>query len=456
MLIVRMRQAQVAMAHGRLDEAYRLVQSDSLRTHRRGQTLTTDLVKKFLERGQAHLSSGRPAQALLDCEKAQSLGGNRDDVLALRGEIEQAIVEKDRDRRATAQASLIENASQLVDSALARQDLDRATAELIRARGNGCTDHRLRELDGNIRTTLRQQVEALLVEGRIDQAQPLAERLSRLDPEGLATQQLRRTIERINAAWAAINHGQFHEAKEILHRVTKQLPQADWIEELLQHVSAADEALAAIRTSPLGFLTVDDAKKETSPRNSPQLSRPVLGPVSSPPKKMLPSKFILQIDGAGSYQIIRKSLVTLGPISSSHAADIALVTDPSTSPVTIERIEDDYFLRTTGASSKLLASGDRISLSPRCTLTFTLPNPSSTTATLELVAGRFPRADVRKVILMDRDLIIGASGAAHIRAEHLNNLMVIQATDERLICNGQAIDLGVPTNVDGISLIATA
>jgi hypothetical protein len=85
-----------------------------------------------------------------------------------------------------------------------------------------------------------------------------------------------------------------------------------------------------------------------------------------------------------------------------------------------------------------------------------MPNPSSTTATLELVAGRFPRADIRRVILLDQDLIIGPHSTAHIRADHLTESVVIRATDERLICNGQPIALGLPTRIDGISMIATA
>jgi hypothetical protein len=446
-----MRQAEVAMSDGRLDEAYRLVQSDSLRTHRRGQALINELVKKFVERGKSHLKNDRAVQALADCEKAQTLGGNREDVLALRSEIEAAIVFNDRARRASAQAGLIETAAQLVDSALGRQDLDRATAELIRARGNGCTDHRLRELDGNVRTTLREQIEKSLIEGRLDQAQSFSDRLCRLDPDGFQAQQLRRTIEQLTAAWAAIENAQFHEAKEILARVTKQLPQAIWISQTLEHVTAAEESLAALRVGPLGFLTVSDEKNQ--PALGPTSSRPVPGPV--PGGSALPTKFLLQVDGAGSYLILRKSHITLGPISSSRAADVALVAEPSAAHISIERLEDDYFLRT-GNSSKLLASGDRICLSPRCTLTFAMPNPSSTTATLELVAGRFPRADIRRVILLDQDLIIGPHSTAHIRADHLTESVVIRATDERLICNGQPIALGLPTRIDGISMIATA
>jgi tetratricopeptide (TPR) repeat protein len=444
-----MRQAEVAMQGGQLDEAYRLVQSDSLRTHRRGQALISQLVKKFLERSKSHLTADRAAQALIDCEKAQTLGGNREDVLKLRSDIEAAIVFNDRARRATAQAGMIENAAQLVDSALGRRDLDRATAELIRVRGN--MDHRLRELDGNVRTELREQIEKSLEGGRLDQAQSLCDRLRRLDPDSLQSQQLRRSIEQLTAAWAAIENAQFHEAKEILARVTKQLPQAVWISETLEHVKTAENSLAALRVGPLGFLNMSDEKHQ--PATPSPMSRPVPGPVGS--GSPLPDKFLLQIDGAGSYLILRKSHVTLGPISSSRSADVALVAEPSAANISIERLEDDYFLRAAN-SSKLLASGDRISLSPRCTLTFTLPNPSSTTATLELVAGRFPRADIRRVILLDQDLIIGPSGASHIRADHLTESVVMQATEERLICNGQSITLAVPTRINGISMIATA
>jgi tetratricopeptide (TPR) repeat protein len=443
-LIVRMRQAEVALADGRLEEAYRLIQSDSLRSHRRGQLLINQLAEKFLQRGQAHLAANRSTQALADCEKAQALAGNRENVLALRSQIEQAVISADRVRRNSARAGMIENAAQLVDSALAREDLDRATAELIRARANGCNDHQLRNLDGNVRKMLTGEIQTALRDGRLDRAQPLMSRLSRLDPDGVETLSLDRMIEQICSAWSLASQNRPREAHEILCRVAAQLPDAKWIKDAINHLATAEESLQAVRIGPLGLLNVDHRNQKTS--------LPPVSP-SDPITKPLPQNFVLQIDGAGSYLVLRKSLVTIGPISSSQRCDVALIAEPSSQIISIERIEDDYFLR--GTSSKLLNSGDRISLSPRCTMSFTLPNASSTTAALDLVAGRFPRADLRRVVLLDRDLIIGPGASSNVRADHLQKLFVMQLSGERLICDGRAIEPGVPTKINDLSFVIT-
>lgn len=459
MLLLQIRQAEVAVADGRLDEAYQLVQSPSLRSHRRGQALVTELVHKLVSRGLAHLQGSRPVQALADCEKAQQLGGNLDEVLSLRGRIEQSVVEADRARRQQDHAGMLASAAALVDSALGRDDLDRAVAELVRARANGCNDRRLRELDGTVRSTLREQIESALEAGRLDQVSSLMDRLERLDPEGMNTQRLARIVEQAHSAWSAIDSGRVHEAREILTRLSAQCIGAKWIKEALQHVSAAEQSLQQVRTGPLGLLAMDkpvfrhdSPTVVPRPREAANSPLPVaaLGRDARVTDGTLPAKFIIQVDGAGSYMVFTKPRVTIGPISSSQMPDVALMAEPGAAVVTVERIEDDYF-----AAGKLLSSGDRVSVSPRCRLQFSLPNPSSTTATMDLVSGRFPRADLRRVILLDRDLIIGPGASSHIRADQLSQPVVLQLREGRLWHRSQAVHFGAATSVAGASFVVT-
>ncbi|WP_428939833.1 hypothetical protein [Fontivita pretiosa] len=455
MLFLTIRQAEVALADGRLDEAYQLVQSDRLRAHRRGQTLVTRLIHKLLERGRAHLSAGRAAQALIDCEKAQLLGGNLDEVVALRSQIEQTLLTADRARRVEARAGAVETAAQLVDSALGRQDLDRAVAELIRAHGNGCTDHRIRELDASVRNTLRSQIEDALNEGRLDQVGPLIERLARLDPNGLTTRQLRRTLEQAEDAWRAVLDGKIDDARDALSRIKVQWPQAKWIAEALSHLAAVEESLAAVRGGPLGLLDMDDEQPTRAAGPTPAPPRILHGPHARETGDQLPSKFIIQVDGAGSFLVLTTPRVTIGPISSSQRPDVGLLADASAAIVTIERVEDDYFERIAGQPTRLLASGDRVTLSPRCRLQFQLPNPSSTTAVLDLTAGRFPRADVRRIILLDRDLVIGPGASSHIRADGLSEPVVLHVRDGRLWRRSEPVSIGTATSMGGANFVIT-
>jgi hypothetical protein len=121
---------------------------------------------------------------------------------------------------------------------------------------------------------------------------------------------------------------------------------------------------------------------------------------------------------------------------------IGLMADPNLPVAAIERSEEDYFVRSsspisvngTGTTDKLLADGDRIALSARCVMKFNVPNPASTTATLSLTSGRLGRGDVRRVILMDRDILVGPSAGDHIVAESLNETIALFVQNGRLLC----------------------
>jgi hypothetical protein len=145
--------------------------------------------------------------------------------------------------------------------------------------------------------------------------------------------------------------------------------------------------------------------------------------------------------------------------------------------VTIERTEGDYFLRcgsgvevnekmTTGT---LLADGDKIALSPRCRLRFRLPSAASGSAVLELSTARLPQADVRRVILLDREMIMGPDPAAHVRADHLPARAVLHVRDGRLLCRtdeqltidrrpadpAEGIPLDTPVRVGPLGLVVS-
>jgi len=152
------------------------------------------------------------------------------------------------------------------------------------------------------------------------------------------------------------------------------------------------------------------------------------------------------MDGIGSFIVLRDGRVTVGPVSSSSRPMVGLMADPNLPVATIERSEEDYFIRSsspvtvngTATTDKLLADGDRIALSPRCVLRFNIPNPASTTATLSLSSGRLGRGDVRRIILMDRDILVGPTAGDHIVAESLDETMALFVQNGRLVCKTKA------------------
>jgi len=115
----------------------------------------------------------------------------------------------------------------------------------------------------------------------------------------------------------------------------------------------------------------------------------------------------------------------------------------------------------------MLRDGDRIALSPRCVIRFHLPNPASTTALLTISGGRLPRPDVREVVLMDRDILVGPYANNHIRTEQLKDVVALFAQNGRLLCrtkdsilvDGRSFDpsvglaVGKPIEIGRLSMV---
>jgi len=74
--ILRIKQAEAALANGWLDEACGLLADADLRSRRQGQELLGGLIERLIARGNEHLAAGRMPQALADCRQASELGGN--------------------------------------------------------------------------------------------------------------------------------------------------------------------------------------------------------------------------------------------------------------------------------------------------------------------------------------------------------------------------------------------
>ena len=98
-------------------------------------------------------------------------------------------------------------------------------------------------------------------------------------------------------------------------------------------------------------------------------------------------------------------------------------------------------------TAALLAGGDAISIGPRCRLVFRRPSAASGTAILDLTAARLARGDVRQVILMDREILIGPGAAAHVRCDTLAQAAVLQRRGGRwfLRCSDAVQVDGRPT-----------
>jgi hypothetical protein len=525
-LIVRIRQAETAVQDGRLDEAYELAHAPDLRGHRRGQDLLSRLVLAFVRRGQEHLAGQRWQQALADAQKAFQLGGNRPEVSQLQAAVTDALGNRRhseqrkidavaearryvRDgqltlaegllgetgydgtdaaalrREVAARRGNLEPALDLARSALDRQDWDAAIRAVLDAKRLHASNAQVADMSTRISQATLQEIRASIDTGRIDRAWVLIDRLMPLTGRTVDLQELDRVVGQCLVAADRIARGQPHQTEQTLRQLAVLMPKAAWLQDAIAAARQATESLEHLRTGPLGLimsLSQDSPERSDPPAPDQDLDVTrrieVSGSAQPPAGQGSSERFLLQVDGIGSYLVVRKPRVTIGPAGSSHACDVSLMTEPGMQGVTIQRTEEDYFLHSPQAvivndrpaTQKLLADGDRIALSPRCRMRFRVPNAASTSAVLHLSGTRLPRTDARRVILLDRELVIGPGSTSHVRADNLDEPIVLYVRDGRLCCrtkepvsvNDAALDgsaglpLGASVRIGPVSMVMTA
>jgi len=493
-----------------LDEAYDLALQDDVRQHRRGQKLIGRLVDRLVKRASGHLDAERPGQAMTDCDRAARLGGNQPAIAQLRAAaVAQTMARQQRqrklDRRVAragrhmdrGQLSMCENllngiadmdddAESMLDDvaqrrtdaqvalkgarqALQRGDFETVITALLDAKRTKLADSKLAELNADLTNAIVQRVRKEVGRGRLDLAEAMLDRFSLLSNQGLDVAELDRVLDLCHAARLRIQSGQMHEACQVLEQLGRIIPEAKWIGQAKEHARKATAACDALCAGPLELLApapspgscqtvdVEPVVHERASHATPCTSG------STGCGSALPERFLLQVDGVGCFLVVRNPTVTLGSVSSSRQCDVGLIAQANLPVAMIERLDDDYFVRSDGsvqvndkaATSRLLTHGDKIELSPRCTMKYYLPNAASTSAMLDLTGAKFPRADVRKVILLDSTIIVGPGSAAHIRAEELGKSIVLHLRNGQLHCAEDAMAIGKPMRAGPLSMVIT-
>lgn len=503
MLILRIRQAETALKDGRLDEAFELVQGESVRRHCRGQHLIGRVTRALVQRGRTHLSAGLCEQAMIDAEKVTRLAGHLLEGAELRRDIQAAIgARQDRRHRqqevlATARehvhngrlsmgANILEEVADAdgpiatltreimnrrgraeallkqAERAVGQEDWDAVVDALLKIRSMHTSNGRLAEMVARVRAAMLAHTRRHLNDGRLDLAEAILDKLVPLAGKAVEVREAERILHDCRRAVALVERRQLRAAGEILQRLVPRLPQAEWVARALAEVQQAAAALEHLRGGPLGLLVGDRASYAGEyfgghdTMGSADLDRVDKGNfVSSQP---LPDKSIMHVDGAGSFLLLRGRKIRIGPAGGAEPFDVALMADSALPAVTIERRDEDYFLEAVtpvevnGApvTQRLLSGSERIALSPRCRLKFERPNAASTTAVLSLSGTRLPDSDARQIVLLDKSIIVGPGSSAHIRAGRMAQPIVLHLRD-----NGLYARSSEPVMIDGQTARAT-
>lgn len=504
--MLELRQAEAAIEAGRLDEAFDLLIQNNVRSHRRGQTLASDLLKCLKRRVAEHIANDRYEAALRDCERATMLGGNQADLAAMReGIVAEMSVQRDErlhcDKIGAAARKQIANGDltlgldlcqQLPDATLERDELsseitlkqqaaDKAVHRAEAALKNDAWEdavealheaqrlaaHRPNVCDAIQKTVAQivQQARHDLETGQLGHAETRLTMTARLSPNCVELRQLQEVVSQSHRAAERIRHGKYAAAREPLHIVRQLLPNADWVATTLELAEKAQHACDALQDSPLSLLT-HGRVRSVPPRRPPSSSVASGKRVSSTPL------LLAQVDSGGRCLVLRKDVVRIGPRSRRGPLDIAVQARDTMPNLEIARIEDDYFLRTAEpvqvngqtTTSRLLVDGDQIVAGSRCSVKFMLPCEASRSALLQITGVRLEPSDVRQVILMDDAFLIGPDAQSHLRVRQLSRRFVMLCRNDQFSVQPmsssparqdepQTLVLGEPLALDGVTLL---
>lgn len=504
-LLLRIKQAEFAIRGGRLEEAYQRVQQPAVREHRRGQELAQQLADSFVSRGRSYLDKGQFDAAAIDCQRAADLAGQQELILELRREIESAARNHARRRRHQegvadqvrsmirhgdfegGQQKLDDLSSSTGERAGLAQEIERKQTQFAAAlqrakRTIEASDdeqalaallaaERLRPDDNELATLRGRYVEAMLgklrqaiADGRLDQATRQLERLRPLSAGHDGIIETESFVARLRNASQALAHGDLAEVSRLLKQATQIMSSTAWLTAATADASAAATAIEALRAGPLGLVQSGGDLSVTSPY---QAVNPMRAADLEHGAAVVPERFLIQADGVGSFLVVRKDSTMLGPARSSRAPDVELQGMKHKSNVRIDRVDEDYFLRSEHELNvnnqpkreALLADGDVIELGKRCRGTFRLPNATTSTAVLEFNGSSFPRRDVRGVLLLSDAILVGSDRSAHIRVPQAKHPAVLYLRGETLSCRGREhtvpITFGESFAVGETSLVCT-
>lgn len=482
MFSLKIKQAETALSEGRLDEAYQLLSDPDVRSHRRGQALITQVTDRLHHRIEQHLQQSQFEAALQDCHRALALAGNLPELEQLRATAADQLQREQRQqaqerelllaaRRCVAEGEFslgqelcgrlpeeapqraelsarIHQQRQAVESALARaqqawhrQAMHETVAALRELHRLAPQHQALHGLRTDVLNSLCAEARQAIQQGQCSRADALLQLAVSLDQEDLQVTDTVALLRRGQRAAQQIEASDFGAAWESLRVLGQLLPGSVWIEDALHWAQQAQEARQALRGCPLFALS---GRPNSTPMEQQKREvcsvRSLAGYSLGAPNTIAPARFLLQVDGAGRFLVHRPSAIRLGSPRDASPVDIDWSGTELEQPLVLERMEEDYFLRSAQpvrvngkqVTSALLKDGDRLFIGSRGAMKFVLPCAASHSAVLQFSGIRLHPPDARGVILMDEAIVIAPTQQAHIRVRDLPRGFVLFHRQERL------------------------
>jgi tetratricopeptide (TPR) repeat protein len=422
----KLREAQVALEQGRLDEAADLAGEATLRDYLPVRQLLEEVGEQLSRRALERAAAGDFAAAWRDLEQARQLGGET----ANWQRLSQAVAE-------VAMGDIVQH--------LAASDFPGATSRLE------VLDKR--KLPGVALTTLREVTKRLESARKLGQRGKFAEAGEQLGAALALRPDLRfleekRELCQQRAEQSRVLHEQLHAA----------IAAADWTKvatvagELLE-ISPESRVARDARKQAWDKVgaPVGDSRRlaETQhwtgigSRGDASHSAGTEGATKAPSSQKS-SRFMLWIDAVGGYLVCLGSEIVIGQSTPGTSVDVPIQADISRKHAKIVRHTEGYVLEPLGGrvtidgrsvkEPVLLADGQEIGLGDAVKLVFRKPHVLSSSARLEITSGHrtLPHAD--GVILMAESCVLGPKWQSHVVCRDWANDVVLYRSEERIMC----------------------
>jgi hypothetical protein len=380
-----LRQVRAALQNGRLEEAQQLLGQPSVRGHRKSWDLFARLVRGYVERGEKHLGQDNPLAAWNDLARAEELAPTDTAAQKLRQELT---------RQGFAE----------LRSLLEAGDPQRAVEALARLGERAAGHPEFRPLEDAVKDWLLTQ--ELADRGEFALALQMFARVRRNVTRGPGADRFQAELEERQA--------KFNAALPPLHDAVDQRRWRDVLQ-LAEQVLAVAPQHAEARKARGRAWKSQEPETIAEPRGA--LDSTVEEEPAAPPKR-----FLIWIDGVGSYLVCLGARITFGQVAADGSVDVPLLADVSRLHATLTRDAEGYVIESARplqvngqpTSKATLQPGDRVTLGAACQFTFTQPVPVSTSARLELVSGHRLPLSVDGILLMAETLVLGPGPQAHV------------------------------------------
>lgn len=440
---IKLREAELAFAAGRLEEAQTILGRDGLDEFHQAQKLRDRLALRMVERGADLAAKGETTAGWRDLERGAQLGA-------------------DPKRVATLRRELIDRSLKEIEGLLVAGNTDAALSRLEDLAARHALTREARVLDSLARKVA--SAERLMRRGKFSQAEAEFAAAVQSRPD-LTTLEARRQACGLKAAELRRLSQHLHECM-VASRWSEALATAEEVLVMSPNDAPAREARRRA-WSAVGTKLTDTAMIQPRVAAAQAKVRVAAAQSISTPVAIMSelhdepasdardaSRFLLWVDAVGGFLVCEADEVTIGQPIPGQKVDIPLLGDLSGRHAIIRRDGEGYLLkaiRPTRVSGRLvdgvtlLSDGATIELGEGVVLRFRRPHPLSSTARLDFVSRHRTQPAADAVILLGESCVLGPASHAHIPCRDWPRDVVLIRQGEDLYCQSEA-----PFEVDGV------